>query len=283
MDGLPVRAVVGFAGAAAFSLAARQVRALSPSGAIAATAVGGTVVAGSGIRGGGMLLAFFITSTLLGRLPAGEHLEQRRGRERDAVQVMANGGVAAILALASSLLQGTDPLAAPRRVRRSPGHSRRGYLGDGDRVPLRHPAAIDPDTPTDRSRRIRWRNRGRPRGVRGCRGAHRPTRIRPGRERRSSSIPAGDRDCPRRIHRCARRQRARCDRARGAFLRHLSRRDRRTAPSLWRADPSAARGAVVRQRHGQCDCHRGWRDDGDARSNSPHPFAAGEGGELLCR
>jgi uncharacterized protein (TIGR00297 family) len=50
-----------------------------------------------------MLLAFFITSTLLGRLPAGDHLEQRRGRERDAVQVMANGGVAAILALASSL------------------------------------------------------------------------------------------------------------------------------------------------------------------------------------
>ena len=49
-----------------------------------------------------MLITFFITSTLLGRLPAGEHLEQRRGRERDAVQVMANGGVAAILALVSS-------------------------------------------------------------------------------------------------------------------------------------------------------------------------------------
>src|SRR5215212_1588247 len=102
MDGLPIRAAVGFAGAAAFSLAARRARALSPSGAIAATAVGGTVVTGSGIRGGGMLITFFITSTLLGRLPAGEHLEQRRGRERDAVQVMANGGVAAILALVSS-------------------------------------------------------------------------------------------------------------------------------------------------------------------------------------
>lgn len=102
MDRLPVRAVIGFAGAAAFSLAARHVRALSPGGAIAATAVGGTVVAGSGIRGSGMLLTFFITSTQLGRLPHGEHLEQRRGRERDAVQVMANGGVAAILALVSS-------------------------------------------------------------------------------------------------------------------------------------------------------------------------------------
>jgi uncharacterized protein (TIGR00297 family) len=103
MDRLHVRAAVGLAGAAAISLAARQVRALSPSGALAATAVGGTVVAGSGVRGGGMLLAFFISSSLLGRLPAGDHLEQRRGRERDAIQVMANGGVAAILALASSL------------------------------------------------------------------------------------------------------------------------------------------------------------------------------------
>ena len=103
MDTLHVRAAVGLASAAAISLAARRVRVLSPSGALAATVVGGSVVAGSGIRGGGMLLAFFTTSTLLGRLPAGDQLEQRRGRERDAVQVIANGGVAAILALASSL------------------------------------------------------------------------------------------------------------------------------------------------------------------------------------
>lgn len=103
MNRLHVRAAAGFASAAAISLVARRVRALSPSGALAATAVGATVVAGTGVRGGGMLLAFFCSSTLLGRLPAGAHLEQRRGRERDAVQVMANGGVAAALALASAL------------------------------------------------------------------------------------------------------------------------------------------------------------------------------------
>jgi uncharacterized protein (TIGR00297 family) len=50
-----------------------------------------------------MLVAFFVSSTLLGRLPATVHLEQRRGRQRDAVQVMANGGVAAVMALASLL------------------------------------------------------------------------------------------------------------------------------------------------------------------------------------
>jgi uncharacterized protein (TIGR00297 family) len=103
MDRLPVRAAVGLTGAAAISLAARQVRALSSSGALAATVVGGSVVAGAEMRGGGMLLAFFTSSTLLGRLPAGDHLEQRRGRERDAVQVIANGGGAAILALGSLL------------------------------------------------------------------------------------------------------------------------------------------------------------------------------------
>src|SRR5687767_10536851 len=106
MDGLRARAAFGLAGAAAISLAARKVRALSPGGAVAATTVGGTVVAGSGIRGGAMLVAFFVSSTLLGRLPATMHVEQCRGRERDAVQVMANGGVAAVMALASSFAQG---------------------------------------------------------------------------------------------------------------------------------------------------------------------------------
>jgi uncharacterized protein (TIGR00297 family) len=106
MDELPSRATIGLAGAATISLAARRAGALSVDGALAATAVGTTVVAGSGIRGGAMVVAFFISSTLLGRLPTTVHLEQRRGRERDAVQVIANGGVAAVLALASSLTRG---------------------------------------------------------------------------------------------------------------------------------------------------------------------------------
>ena len=106
MNGLRARATIGLAGAATIALAARRAGALSTGGTLAATAVGGATVAGSGIRGGTMLVAFFVSSTLLGRLPAITHLEQQRGRERDAVQVMANGGVAAGLALASSLTQG---------------------------------------------------------------------------------------------------------------------------------------------------------------------------------
>jgi uncharacterized protein (TIGR00297 family) len=106
MNGLRARATIGLAGAATVSLAARRVGALSPGGALAATAVGATAVAGSGIRGGVMLVAFFTSSTLLGRLPAAVHLEQHRGRERDVVQVMANGGVAAATALASSVVRG---------------------------------------------------------------------------------------------------------------------------------------------------------------------------------
>ena len=43
IDRLPLRAVIGFAGASALSLAAHRARALSPTGAIAATAVGGKV------------------------------------------------------------------------------------------------------------------------------------------------------------------------------------------------------------------------------------------------
>jgi uncharacterized protein (TIGR00297 family) len=108
MNGLPARVAVGLAGAATISMAARRAGALSPGGALAATGVGTAVVAGSGIRGGAMLVAFFTSSTLLGRLPTAGPLDQQRGRERDAVQVVANGGVAAVLALLSTWTQMPD-------------------------------------------------------------------------------------------------------------------------------------------------------------------------------
>lgn len=103
MDRLRIRVTIGLAGAVAISLAAHRVHALSARGALAAIVVGTGVFTGLRIRGAAMLLAFFTSSTLLGRLPTSVRFEQRRGRERDAVQVLANGGVAAVLALASSL------------------------------------------------------------------------------------------------------------------------------------------------------------------------------------
>jgi uncharacterized protein (TIGR00297 family) len=71
-------------------------------GAVAGTVVGGAVFAGGGVRGGAALVVFFVSSTLLGRLRHGAGIEQRRGNARDAVQVLANGGVPALLALAGS-------------------------------------------------------------------------------------------------------------------------------------------------------------------------------------
>lgn len=87
--------------AALLALAAWRWRALDASGAVAAALVGATVLGGTGWPGGAVLAAFFLSSTLLGRLgpdPAAETLDVR-GDRRDAVQVLANGGPAAAGAL----------------------------------------------------------------------------------------------------------------------------------------------------------------------------------------
>jgi uncharacterized protein (TIGR00297 family) len=93
--------IAAFIAAALVATIARRVRALSPGGALAATAVGSAILTGAGLRGAAATLTFFISSSLLGRLPGHPGRRQRRGNERDAVQVIANGGVAAALALAA--------------------------------------------------------------------------------------------------------------------------------------------------------------------------------------
>lgn len=97
-----VRAVAGLVLAAAIALLARRTHSLSASGAIAATFVGGACVA-AGWDWGALLMVFFLTSTLLSRL--GRSAKEARtgtivekGRERDVVQVLANGGVFALSA-----------------------------------------------------------------------------------------------------------------------------------------------------------------------------------------
>ena len=97
------RAVFGLVLAAAVSMIARRTRSLSTSGAIAATGVGCIAVA-AGWTWGALLLVYFVLSTLVSRVGRAEK-ERRtativeKGGERDAIQVLANGGVFAAAGL----------------------------------------------------------------------------------------------------------------------------------------------------------------------------------------
>jgi uncharacterized protein (TIGR00297 family) len=80
----------------AAALAAWSLRALTRSGALAATAVGATVLWATGWPGAAVLGMFFLPSTLLGRVAAARpRAGDVRGERRDAVQVLANGAAAA--------------------------------------------------------------------------------------------------------------------------------------------------------------------------------------------
>jgi len=90
--------------ALAIAIAAQRARSLSPGGAACATVVGTACVA-AGWDWGALLIAFFLASTLLSRL--GRRVKEARtsaivekGGERDAIQVLANGGLFAAAAAA---------------------------------------------------------------------------------------------------------------------------------------------------------------------------------------
>jgi uncharacterized protein (TIGR00297 family) len=93
--------------ALAIALAARRARSLTDGGAAAATVVG-TLAVAAGWAWGALLIAFFVSSTLLSRWRAADK-ERRtgavveKGGERDATQVLANGGVFAAAAAAMLL------------------------------------------------------------------------------------------------------------------------------------------------------------------------------------
>lgn len=100
----PVRVLSGFAVAALIAAVGRRTRALSPSGATTAVLVGTAAVA-AGWDWGALLIVFFLASSVLSRV----RREQKRsagggiaakGDERDAVQVLANGAVFAVAAVA---------------------------------------------------------------------------------------------------------------------------------------------------------------------------------------
>jgi uncharacterized protein (TIGR00297 family) len=114
MTALLSRAAIGLLAAIAVAIAAYRARSLSRSGAVAAVVVGTAAVA-AGWAWAALLMLYFIVSSALSRVGAGEkerrtHGVVAKGGQRDAVQVVANGGVFALCTLAT-LVAGTD--AAP--------------------------------------------------------------------------------------------------------------------------------------------------------------------------
>lgn len=97
------RLAATLAASAAISVAGLRTRALAADGALAATVVGATILDRLSWRGGMVLGTFFVSSSALSRVARIESIAQR-GSRRDLVQVLANGGVAAVAAAASSVI-----------------------------------------------------------------------------------------------------------------------------------------------------------------------------------
>ena len=97
--------------AACIALAAWRARALDRGGALAAWTVGTAVLAAAGWIGGAVMLAFFVSASALSRIPEREPAAlDPKGSRRDACQVYANGGAAALAGLL--VLAGAVPPSA---------------------------------------------------------------------------------------------------------------------------------------------------------------------------
>lgn len=101
------RALAGLLLAGAIAAGARRTRSLSWDGAIAAVAVG-TAATIAGWRWALIVIVFFVTSTALSRFRRATRDARigsivEKGDERDAFQVLANGGLFAAAAVAASI------------------------------------------------------------------------------------------------------------------------------------------------------------------------------------
>lgn len=99
--------LIGFLLSGTFSLLAWRARALSASGAWAATLCGGLIFGAGGWAWAALLLAFFISSSALSRLFRRHKLALNekfsKGSQRDWAQVGANGGLGALLAVSLAI------------------------------------------------------------------------------------------------------------------------------------------------------------------------------------
>jgi uncharacterized protein (TIGR00297 family) len=99
----PVDLVIGLGFAGAIAFAAWRAHALTRSGAIAALAVGALTYASGTLGFTLVLLAFFVPSVLLSRIGRARKralVDVGKAGPRDALQVLANGGVATACAVA---------------------------------------------------------------------------------------------------------------------------------------------------------------------------------------
>lgn len=92
--------LLALAAALSVALAGLAARALDRRAALVATLVGWAILHGGGQAAGAALLAFFASGSAIGRViaPRGPELDAK-GERRDALQVLANGGAAALGAL----------------------------------------------------------------------------------------------------------------------------------------------------------------------------------------
>jgi uncharacterized protein (TIGR00297 family) len=110
--------LLGYALAALIGYAGYRARALTWDGAVAACLVGGTVFGFGGLGCAVLLVLFFASSSVLSFFKSGDTRKRRaadtfeKGGKRDAVQVLANGGVAALAALLMGLLASPALLGA---------------------------------------------------------------------------------------------------------------------------------------------------------------------------
>lgn len=111
-----IQLAAGFGLAGLIALAAYAARSLSPSGAIAATLLGTAVFGLGGFAWAVLLVGFFASSSILSRMfknrKTGVNEKYSKGSRRDAGQVLANGGVAGLLAIAQAIFPTADFLWA---------------------------------------------------------------------------------------------------------------------------------------------------------------------------
>lgn len=96
--------LAGLVLASAVAFAAYRFRALTAAGALTAAIIGTAVFAAGGLRFAAVLFAFFIPSTVLSRIGRARKralVDVGKHGARDAWQVAANGGVAALCAVAA--------------------------------------------------------------------------------------------------------------------------------------------------------------------------------------